>query len=100
MSNIDEQDKEDISASQLLGKRIKDARTRKGLSQAQLGKAIGKDQRAVFEYEVGERRISVTDLPNLASALDVNILYFFQETVSQNDLDQSLLAAFHKLSSD
>ncbi|MCA0453425.1 MAG: helix-turn-helix domain-containing protein [Chloroflexi bacterium] len=100
MSNVDEQDNEDLSASQILGKRIKDARTRKGLSQAHLGKAIGKDQRAVYEYEIGERRISVTELPLLASELGVSVLYFFQDAISQDDLDQALIAAFHALPSD
>ncbi len=100
MGEMDEQDKDDLSASQLLGKRIKDARTRKGLSQAQLGKDIGKDQRAIYEYELGTRKLPVTDLPKLASLLDVNILYFLEDGITQDDLDQLLLTAFHNLSSD
>ena len=100
MSDLDEQDNEDLAKRQLLGKRIKDARNRKNLSQDQLGKALGKDQRAIYEYESGTRKLPVTDLPKLASELDVNILYFLEDSVSQDDLDQLLLTAFHNLSSD
>lgn len=100
MRNIDEQDNEDLAKRQLLGRRIKDARNGKNLSQDQLGKALGKDQRAIYEYEAGTRRLPVTDLPKLASILNVNILYFFQDEVSQDDLDQTLLIAFHTLPSD
>lgn len=83
--------------AKVLGDRIRIARERLGLSQTQLGKLISKDQRAVSEYEHGERRIWVRDLPTLAEALDVSLLYFFEGEITAEDLEHRLISDFRML---
>ena len=83
--------------ARLLGLRIRQAREQRGLSQEEFAALIKRDQRAVSEYEHGKRRISVTDLPRVAQALDVPILYFFEGDVTATDQDRIILDAFHRL---
>lgn len=80
-----------------LGERIRQAREARGLSQEEFAERISRDQRSVSEYERGKRRIYAHDLPTIAKALDVSILYLFEDVASQADLDEALLAEFHQL---
>ncbi len=82
---------------QQLGERIRKARESLGLSQDELAERVGRDQRSVSEYENGKRRIYAHDLPKFAQALDVPILYFFQDVATTDDLDATLLDVFHQL---
>jgi transcriptional regulator with XRE-family HTH domain len=81
------------------GARIRLARERLGLSQEDLASRIQRDQRAVSEYEHGKRRIAATDLPRLAAALEVPVLYFFEGDLDSDDLDRMLLIEFKRLPS-
>ncbi|MEO1163709.1 MAG: helix-turn-helix transcriptional regulator [Chloroflexota bacterium] len=81
----------------ILGERIRQARERLGYSQTELGRLISKDQRAVSEYEHGERRIWVNDLPALAEALEVPILYFFEGDITPEDIEQHILTTVKQL---
>ena len=85
--------------SEQLGLRIKQARERRALSQEDLGQLVEKDQRAISEYESGKRRVLAIDLPVLAQALEVPILYFFEGELAEVDLDHALLEPFHRLPS-
>jgi transcriptional regulator with XRE-family HTH domain len=78
------------------GKRIREAREQGGLSQDELAARIGKDQRAVSEYELGKRRVSALDLPAIARELGVTVAYFY-ESAHTDDLDSVLLTEFHRL---
>lgn len=49
-----------------LGKHICRLRKDRGLTQAELARAIGVSQQAVFAYELGERRVSVLLLTKIA----------------------------------
>lgn len=49
-----------------LGARITTLRKSRGMTQAELARAIGVSPQAVFAYELGERRISVLVLAKLA----------------------------------
>lgn len=80
-----------------LGERIRRAREARGLSQEDLAEQVGRDQRAVSEYENGKRRIYAHDLPTFARALNVPILYFFEDVPTNDDLDAMLLDAFHQM---
>ena len=83
--------------SSILGQRIRQARENRGLSQEEFAVLINRDQRAVSEYERGKRKIAVTDLPTFAHVLSVPIAYFYEETMSPDDLDDLLLQEFHRL---
>jgi transcriptional regulator with XRE-family HTH domain len=80
-----------------LGNRIRQARERLGLSQEEFANRVHKDQTAISEYENGKRRVSITELPLVASVLQVPILYFFEDILSVDDLDRALLDEFHRL---
>lgn len=80
-----------------IGQNIRAARERKKLSQEELARRIGKDQTAISEYENGKRKLTVTDLPAFAAALDVTIGYFFHGEMEANELEQALLHEFNRI---
>lgn len=85
--------------AQLLGDRIRQARERLGLSQEEFATLIARDQRAVSEFEHGKRRLVATELPLIAQALQVPLLYFYEGEFSLQDLDTAILKEFHRLPS-
>lgn len=66
-----------------LGRQISIYRRLAGLSQTELGAAIGVSFQQVQKYEKGTNRLSANRLPSIASALGVSIneLFEFLETV-------------------
>lgn len=80
-----------------LGKRIRQARERIGMSQEALAEGVARDQKAVSEYENGKRKLPATELPSFARVLGVPVSYFFEGEFELNDLDQILLQVFHSL---
>ena len=80
-----------------LGKRIRRARERVGMSQEALAEALERDQKAVSEYETGKRKLPATDIPAFASILGVPFAYFFEGEFHLDELDQVLLQEFHTL---
>lgn len=80
-----------------LGQRLRQARERLGFSQEDFAVAVGKDQAAISDYELGKRRPSITDLPRFAEVLHVSLLYFFEGDISVSDLDRELLHQFHQI---
>lgn len=85
---------------QVLGERIRRAREGLGLSQEELAERVDKDQRAISDYERGERRVPAIDLPVLAIALDVPIMYFYQGELKANDLGRAVLEQMNRLESE
>ena len=57
------------------------------------------DQVTISYYESGQRKLSVIDLPKLAQALNVPILYFFGDELNTDSIDQTMLFEFQRLSS-
>ncbi|MBZ0282479.1 MAG: helix-turn-helix domain-containing protein [Anaerolineae bacterium] len=80
-----------------LGKRIRQARERIGMSQEGLAEAVQRDQKAVSEYETGKRKLPAIDIPTFASILGVPFSYFFEGELHLDELDQVLLQQFHTL---
>lgn len=56
-----------------LGAHISRLRKDRGLTQAELARAIGVSQQAVFAYELGERRVSVLLLTKIARVFAISI---------------------------
>jgi len=80
-----------------LGNRIRMARDRKNYSQEHLAQLVGRDQRGISEIEAGTRKLPVTDLPAFAEALGVSILYFFEDVVTEDDLNIEMLSVFEQI---
>ncbi|OFY95397.1 MAG: transcriptional regulator [Bacteroidetes bacterium RIFCSPLOWO2_12_FULL_31_6] len=56
-----------------LGKRIRELRIEKGLSQAKLGIKILKDQQSIHKVEVGEFNPTYIYLLDISEGLDISI---------------------------
>lgn len=54
-------------------------RSERGLNQEQLAVKLGVRQEWVSRYEVGERRLDVVELADIASALGVTIAQILQD---------------------
>lgn len=83
-----------------IGQHIQKARDRVGMSQRDLADAVGKDQKAIYEYETGKRKVSAIELVNFARVLGVPISYFYEGQFQSDELDQTLLQEFHTLPTD
>ncbi|MBL8271609.1 helix-turn-helix domain-containing protein [Steroidobacter sp.] len=58
--------KESCAYFAVLGKRVTQLRKSRSMTQAELARALGVSQQAVFAYEIGERRISAVVLERIA----------------------------------
>ncbi|HEY5758418.1 MAG TPA: helix-turn-helix transcriptional regulator [Steroidobacter sp.] len=56
-----------------LGGHIAMMRKARGMTQAELARAIGVSQQAVFAYELGDRRVSVLILSKIAKIFTVSV---------------------------
>lgn len=70
---------------ELVGKRIRDIRKSKSLSQEQLGEKSGFHFTYIGGLERGERNISLSNLAKIAEALEVDIrdLFNFEQELSE-----------------
>jgi transcriptional regulator with XRE-family HTH domain len=61
-----------------VGKRVRHRRWMVGMTQQQLGERVGIKFQQIQKYETGMNRISASRLWDIASALDVQISFFFE----------------------
>lgn len=64
---------ESLDYYKALGVRIALLRKARGMTQAELARAIGVSQQAVFAYEIAERRVSVLILVKLAKVFEITV---------------------------
>lgn len=89
---------------QRVGKIIKDARIKKGLTQRQLGELIGKSNNALTNWEKGTNSPDVDMIELLCSILDITVDEMFPNSKKQqpiNELpptEQTLIESWEKLS--
>lgn len=60
-----------------IGRRIRQRRETLGLTQADIGRAVGVRHQQIFRFEQGMNRISAVQLWRIADALDMPIEAFF-----------------------
>lgn len=82
-----------------LGKSIRMARERLGLSQEELAARIARNQYAISEYEAGKRRIYAHDIPKIAQALEVPVSYLFEGNTELDALEEVIIYEFRGLAS-
>lgn len=80
-----------------IGPRIRQARERIGMSQKDLAQAVGRDQKAISEYESGTRKIYAVELAAFAQVLQVSVNFLIPVEVESSDLATRLLNEFHSL---
>ena len=61
-----------------VGKRVRHRRWMVGMTQQQLGEAVGIKFQQIQKYETGMNRVSASRLWDIAHALDVPISFFFE----------------------
>ena len=61
-----------IFSDRYFRKLLVNARNKAGLSQTQLAEKINKRQTFISKYEIGERRIDVVELIEIAEALNID----------------------------
>ena len=66
-------DSETLSRRIEIGRRLREARRRRGLSQSEVSQSAGITQASLSNYETGKRELPLSTLMNLASALDVSL---------------------------
>lgn len=73
------------------GKRIREARKEKAITQRELGKFMGYSPMGVSHFENGIREIKLTDLHKLAGFLKKDLAYFLPEETAlfRTDIDVS-----------
>lgn len=59
-------------------KRLRSARERAGLSQAEAARRLGKGQAYVWKSEVGERRVDAIELKEFARVYGVPVTFFYE----------------------
>lgn len=90
----------DLSASEvdsIVGERIRRRRILTGLTQDQLGEALGVSYQQIQKYETGANRVSAGRLYLLAARLDVEPGWFFDglhETVDDAEPDMQASSRF------
>lgn len=71
----------------LVGKRMRARRHAMGISQTELGDAIGVKFQQIQKYETGANRVSASRLWAVAEKLGVDVVYFF-EGIQRSDADE------------
>ncbi len=61
-----------------VGKRVRHRRWMVGITQQQLGEAVGIKFQQIQKYETGMNRVSASRLWDIADALDVYVNFFFE----------------------
>ncbi len=77
-----------------IGRRVREARLAKDMTQTDLGDAIGITFQQIQKYEKGKNRISGSRLWMIAKVLDVPMLYFFDGLEGKKVSEEKLEAQF------
>ena len=72
-----------------VGQRIRRRRWMLGMTQQQLGTAVGIKFQQIQKYETGMNRVSASRLYDIAQALDVAVAFFFEGINEDGSIDSS-----------
>ena len=70
-----------------IGIRIQEARQELGLTQQELATRLGLTQAALSNYELGKRRLYLTNLEQIASILGKPLSYFTESAAGSDESD-------------
>lgn len=74
-----------VVSPEILGAALREARKKKGLSQAAAGRSVGMDQPTVSKVEQGNSGTRLDTLFRLLAALDLELVLQPRQTPSNND---------------
>jgi len=69
-----------MKAYELIGKKLQKAREAAGISQEELAKKLGYTQASLSNYELGKRRLYLSDLKRISQILSKPITYFLEDS--------------------
>lgn len=69
-----------------VGQKLKELRSKRRLSQTDVGRKLGLSFQQIQKYETGSNRISASRLFELAQLLDVSPIFFFDGLYGVDDL--------------
>jgi transcriptional regulator with XRE-family HTH domain len=75
--------KRTTEVDRVIGAKIRMRRGELGMTQTDLGKAIGVTFQQVQKYEQGTNRVGGSRLAGVAKALDVSVAYLFEQTAEE-----------------
>lgn len=70
------------------GKKLKEIRTQKKISQRELGERLGVSQQTIAQYEHAINIPKLSTLQKFATALDVSVFSLTQDTTTDYDLNE------------
>lgn len=79
-----------------VGKRIRHRRWMMGMTQQQLGNAVGIKFQQIQKYETGMNRVSASRLWDIGQSLDVMVSFFFEGLDSEYEENVSSVAVTAK----
>lgn len=72
-----------MSIKEKVGKRIRELRNAKGLSQEKFSFECELDRTYIASIEQGKRNVSIVNIEKIAKALDLSVTEFFNSTIFQ-----------------
>lgn len=72
-----------------VGAKVREARSKLGLSAADIARAVGASKTDIEDFEAGRRRAGSTLLCKLCSVLDQQISYFFSGYTAPTDIEDT-----------
>lgn len=78
-----------------IGKRIRELRQLRGMTQAELGDLTDVKFQQIQKYETGMNRVSGSRLWEIAGALKVEPSYFFPKTIGDTEDRESIVTREH-----
>ena len=74
-----------------VGRKVREVRATKAMSQKELGKLLGVSFQQVQKYEKGANRIGSSRLWDIAMSLDTPITYFFEGIEDKTEINSKIL---------
>jgi len=81
-----------------IAERLKDARTRSGLSQESAAKFLGIQRPAISEIESGKRKVSAEEIIQFSKLYKVNASWLLLKEEVETEMDEQLKIAARELS--
>ncbi len=79
-----------------IGKKLKELRMGRELTQSQLAEVLHMNQQSISRYENGEAQISYTDMVNLSNYFGISSDYFFEMQTDEIKEDEVRLLAYYR----
>ena len=84
----------------MLGKKLKELRFRRGITQAEFARDLGVSQQAVGGWEVNRSEPSFDTLTRIANYFNVSTDFLLGKETTKDDAENALLDGYRQLNTD